>query len=78
MNETGTTEAAAEELRRRKLELARQAFREFSAQCFWFAFVRRDYPPFRQRQRRLAESAARGLSWAWHIDDNPYDTHNCE
>ncbi len=38
MNETGRTPEAAEaDARQRRLELARQAFREFSGQCFWSA-----------------------------------------
>ncbi len=38
MNETGSSPSATEaDARQRRLELARQAFKEFYAQCFWSA-----------------------------------------
>ncbi len=38
MNETGQAQPASDiAARQRRLELARKAFKEFSAQCFWSA-----------------------------------------
>lgn len=33
--ETSTPNVAADEVRRQRIELARQAFKQFYAQCFW-------------------------------------------